>query len=429
MNKTFKLFSIMLLVLALAVTTIQATSANYEIKQIDVDGITVIPGTSKVEVERGETVSVEVWLLGLTGADVDDAKVKAWIGGYEYDDIEDITTMFSIEDGITYRKVLTLEIPEDIDADDSYTLHVEVFDGDDSYDEEFDVKVTEKRHFLNLVDVIFTPGLNVEAGKTVFSSVRVENLGAKKEDDIKVTMSVPELGLSTRTYIDELVALEDYDDEETSASSEQLFVRIPENVKSGQYELIIEVSYNRGHDAFKRSYVLNVDGREVSPGQEAEAVISIDTTSQNIAQGEGAVYKLSFANLGSQAQVYSLEVSGTSTWATARVDPASITVMPNGASEMFVFVSANEEADLGTHFLTVTIKAGDEVVKQLNLKAEVTGNDDSDNFYNVRKGLEVGFLVLLVILVILGLVLAGKKLGNSGKEEFGEPGSNDKSYY
>jgi len=443
MNKQLKFLSIVMLFVALVMTTVNTVSASatdYQIERVDVDGTNAwnigSGAVDSIEFERGETISVEVWVRALTN-DANDLKVSAEINGYEYDDIEDVTKPFDIEGADTVkRKVLTLKIPEDIGFDnensDSFTLRVRASTKNDDDEANVDLVLSKQRDSLNLIDVIFNPSLSVEAGKTLFSSVRLENLGAKKQEDIKVTMSIPELGLSTRTYIDELVSAEDdnNDDEETSASTEQLFLKMPENVKSGVYELVIDVDYNRGHDSFSKSYNLNVRGQEVSPEQEAEAVISIDTTSQNIEKGEGAVYKLSFANLGSKAQTYSVGVTGTGSWGTARVDPSSILVLPNGAGEMYVFVSANENADLGTHFFTVTINAGDQAIKQINLKAEVTGASAQPSDYsNIRKGLEIGFLVLLIILVILGLVLAGKKLGGNGKEEYGEPGTNEKSYY
>ena len=38
--------------------------------------------------------------------------------------------IFEIEAGVSYKKTLRLEIPDDMDANDDYTLYVEIYDDD-----------------------------------------------------------------------------------------------------------------------------------------------------------------------------------------------------------------------------------------------------------------------------------------------------------
>ena len=65
----------------------------------------------------------------------------------------------------------------------------------------------------------------------MLATVRVENKGQKDEDDVKVTVSIPALGLSATDYIDEV---EEDEEEET----EELFIRMPKCAEAGQYELL-----------------------------------------------------------------------------------------------------------------------------------------------------------------------------------------------
>ena len=77
---------------------------------------------------------------------------------------------------------------------------------------------------------------------------------------------------------------------------------------------------------------------------------------------------------------------------------------------------------------SVKVKADGEVVREVNLSANI----DKGDFGDVRKVLEVGFIVLAVLLVILGLIIAFTKLkGGDDEEPLGEEGgeSAGQTYY
>lgn len=436
--KAIKILSVLFLVFALltSAVNVRAEKTTFAITEVKVEGTSVFDGSDiELNVERGDSIAIEVWVLG-TGSDTDDAddnvRVKAEINGYEFGDIEAKTDIFSVKPGVTYKKTLRLNIPDDLDLESNlYTLHVEASSNDFSDETNNDIvlNVASKRHYLNIQDVIISPSTSVEAGKNIFAKVRLENLGDKKEEDIKIEMSIPELGLSTRTYIDELVPEEsdNNDDEETSMSSPEMYLKIPEDA-NGKYTLKFTVTYNRGHTTEEQTFDLLVKG-QARPSIPTSTV-SIDTTSQTIEAGKGAVYKLMFANLGDKPVTYSVDVAGVSGWGTTRVDPDTVTVLPDATADMFVFVAALENTKSGVQPFTLNIKQDGQVVKQLGLTANVQGVSTSaptDSYKNIRQGLEVGFIVLLIILVILGLILAARKMGGGSKESMEEPSS--KTYY
>jgi uncharacterized membrane protein len=435
MNAKFSMLSVMaFLLIALVATNVSAHTDPYEVTRIEVDD-TPITDTTIVHVERGETMAVEVWVQGAEDLthEIDDVRVEAEIFGYEFGTVEDVSEIFTIQPGVSYRKVLRLPVPIDIDPDEDYTLRIRVSDRENSIREEAVLRIKEVRHSLNIFDVIFNPGLDVRAGETLFSVVRIENLGEKKEEDIKVTMSIPELGLRNSVFIDELVtevqerAHPSDDDEEDSASSDELFLRVPKNAE-GEYSLVITVDYNRGHSVQEEVFSLFVlsDEDVDSTETETEAVISLDTSRQAVMQGEGAVYKFMVANLGNSASTYSLDVSNLD-FGTSRVDPQTVTVGSDQTGELFLFVSADEDAPLGTQFFIVSVREGSSTVKTVSLELDVEEQEDVvDPWSNVRRGLEVGFFILLIILVVLGLIIAAKRLG--GREESSEEGT-EQSYY
>ncbi|MBS3143833.1 hypothetical protein J4446_03095 [Candidatus Woesearchaeota archaeon] len=383
----------------------------FKIVDVDIDG-TDMSDVNTLYVERGETLNIRVEvqtssLIKDVDYTVDDVRVKADIAGYEYDDIEDTTEMFDMEGGVRYVKNLKLSIPEDIDASENYKLRVRVYSQDYEIDISYELRVKSQRHLLNIQDVIFTPGLVLNTNQPLFTTVRVENMGDNKEEDVRVEVSVPELGRSGITYIDELVSVEN-DDEETSASSDTIYMDL-RGAKSGIYELFVKVEYNRGHDEVTKSYQLVIDGATVASGfivESAEKSISSES-------GQGIVYKIDIANMGSDAKSFTAEVSGLN-WGNYRVDPTPVVVQAGSNGEMFIYVSPNEDV-IGQNTFTVNVKEGSNVVKTINFEANIS--KEKSEWSNVLTGLEIGFVVLLIILVILGIILAVTRMNKKEDEE------------
>ena len=103
-------------------------STPFWIEKVEVNGMQVDEFGSPVYAERGKTLPVVVYLQGTK--DSYDTRVEAWIGGYEYDEIEAKTDIFNVINGVKDRKVLLLDLPDDMEASDNYTLNIEVSNDD-----------------------------------------------------------------------------------------------------------------------------------------------------------------------------------------------------------------------------------------------------------------------------------------------------------
>ena len=303
-------------------------------------------------------------------------------------------------------------MPNDLDADNNgnserYTLNVEAFDKDHSERRSFELKVDEKRHDLRVLDVIFRPGTTVNANDMLFTTVRVENMGDRTEKDVLVKVSIPELGFEARDYIDELVPHDTDNDDAEKSDDIDLFGRIPRNAESGEYNVVVELVYDRGHQTVKEEFTLNVDGKDAV---NTNSIVSVDSMSKEAETGESIAFKVMIANFGNEKATYSAEVLGVGTWGSASVDPAFVSINAGETGELLVRVTPTVAGD---NSFTVKVKANDQVVKELNLRADVEGG-----FGDVRKGLEIGFAVLAILLVVLGLIIAFTKLrGGSDDEE------------
>ena len=424
--KMFSALALMLLTLVVGSVAVFAASPDYDIQSVKVNNVDLAGAT--FDVERGEVLNLEILVRGINT--VDDVRVKAEIDGYEHGDIEDRTSLFEIEAGRLYKKTLNLVIPNDIDASEVYTLRVEVSDDDNEEEFNINLHIDEQRHNLGIFDVIVTPNGKVSAGRPIFVDTRIENLGSMKEEDVKVTVSIPELGVTASGYIDELVTeiAEDNgtsDDDEESSQSVNLALRIPEDALSGNYNVKVDVEFNRGNDIISTTESVSIEGVEVD---EDEAVVSIDTTSKDVRYGEESTYKLMIANLGDERAVYSVEVDGEDLWANSRVEPSFVTVDPDSTAEVKVYLTAMKDASAGSHAFVVKVSEGKTLVREIALNGNVI---QSSVWGGIRQALTVIFVVLVVLLVVLGVVIAFKKMSSDGfDEETTEPTiSEGQTYY
>ncbi|RME54997.1 hypothetical protein D6777_01975 [Candidatus Woesearchaeota archaeon] len=424
MRTNLKLLSLLVLLLVAVVPSAMA-APTFVFDKVEVNGDAVdLSNPETVAVERGTTLDLRVQLhVENASDDVDDLRLRAWIGGYEYDLLEDMTSVFKLSASESRKtKTLSIELPEDLEGDD-YTLHVEVLNHNVKLEVPLSVEVERTRHKLSVQDVLVSPS-NAEAGKPVFVTVRLENLGDKVEEDVKVEVSM--LGVSAATYVDELNNKEDnennYNDEEqTSRSTKALMLRLPEDVETGDYDLNVKVTYNRGYSVLEETRTVHVDGKEEQAPEETsalKAVVSVDTTAQTVEQGEETVYKLNFVNLGKETQLFSANVVGSQLWADARLEPSFVSVPPGMTGEMKVYLKAHSDAEAGNHLFTLQLLAGENLVKELPLGARVVEKEQptpaagaavADGLLSAST-LKLGFVGLVVLLVIVGLVVALRKL-------------------
>ncbi len=399
---------------------VSSTRADFRIDSVKVNDLEM-SGSTPVYVQRGTVVPVEVQFMG-TNKDAYDTRIRVYIGGYEYGDVQAASDIFEVIPGVRDSRTLRLNVPYDLESSDTYTLNVEMYDDDNSIRKTFKLRVEETRNLVSVFDVSFNPSDNVQAGTPLFATVRVENLGDNIEDTVKVTLSIPALNLQTSQYVDRLVTQQDLNSDDsgsrrTAASTNELALVLPENTPEGDYQVVVRTEYNRLHDFKEKTYVIHVKGTAAAVVQPVTNPLSInvDTTAQKVVSGQGAQYKFSVSNMGQNPSTLSFEVLGASDWAAFRVDPQSVTVPANSAKDVNVFVAPAENFE-GAKTFTVRVKdANNNVVAEKTLSLEVANNASQAD--TLKKVLAVGFVVLLGILVLLGIVLVIKKLTQDSEDK------------
>jgi hypothetical protein len=424
-----------LMLLLIALVAMASVNAQIVIDEVEIDDDEVSEtSTTAVNLERGEEWEVKVHISLEDNADgvddsLDEIEIEVELTGYDGEDIRDTEYVDEVTEGSSYTERLTLSLPNDMDQQEDYTLRVYVCPRSGSCTTaSYELEIEAQEHDFEIKDVDFSPGLDIEAGRALLTTVRVENFGDEDDTDgVKIEVDIPELGLSASDYIDEV-------DEDDSTSSEELYIRIPSSTSAGDYDVDVCVTYDDGDEQECESYTLTVIADEEESDDEEEAVasktvITVGPEEQDMVAGQGgAVYPITLSNAAGEAKTYVISVSGYDSWGSVRLDPSNVVVLDEGETQtVYLFVSADEDAS-GTHTFSVTVDAGSETLKQMLLVANVEGGEAQEtadgSWDSVKKGLEVGLIVLVILLVILGLIIVVNKLRQDDDED-----EESKTYY
>ena len=416
MNK--KIFGAILFLIGLLVSSaVSALPVTIETVKVDGDALSTTD-LNRVK-ERGDLVDVKVLLS--SSEDLNDVEVDVFVPGYEHGTLSDNEYLDMKKDS-TYTKSFSLRLPDRMEKD-NYDLKVLVTarGTNDELIQSYKLSVDPKRHSVVIKDVITSPEDSVVSGRSLLATVRVKNVGNKDEDDIKVTVSIPELGVSASDYIDELKS-------DKSTSSEELYLRVPDCAKAGEYTLKAVVSYDDGDESAVENIPLTVVESEtceaVAPSVEGKTTITYSAESQSLVQGAaGAVYPITLTNEGTSTKTYTLSLEGVE-WAATRISPSQVISLKGGETKTaYLYVSANEDAAVGSRVFAVSVsdQAGN-VLKQLTLNANVDAG--KADLSGARRALEVALVALIVVLVIIGLVVAFTKVKGRGEE-----GESGQTYY
>ena len=411
-----------LLVAVLAMASVSAQIVSIDEVKVNGDALSTI---SVLNLERGGSIDVKVIFTVLVDTIEDNAELEVRLSGYEDGPIVAYEFLDELNLGSTYVERVTLDLPEDMDQGPSefYTLRVRVLpQSGDAVTIEHEFEIEAQEHSVIIKDVVFAPGQTVEAGRALLTTVRLENLGDEDEDDgVKVQVAIPELGLQAVDYIDEV-------DEDDQTTSEELYVRIPSTVAAGDYDAVVTVWYDDLDEKVSQTYSIEVVNNAqaavgpVAPQEPSKTVITVGPENQQVSAGQGgAVYPVTLTNAAGEAKTYVVNVDGFQAWGTARVDPSNVLVVAPGETKAaYIFVSANEGV-AGQQPFTVEVTSNGESLRELVLMANVVspapGVEAATGWESVKRGLEVGLFILVILVLILGLIIAVNKLKSNGAEE------------
>src|SRR3989338_2926295 len=189
------------------VSALDTTNVMVDSVRVNGDYITLDPATGNatetLAVEEGQTLEIRLGLQSTTGTT--DVEVDAKISGFEYSDevsLSDSTPLFDVAMGTTKYVNLQVEVPRELDAD-NYWLRLRVLDQNSAAVMwNIPLQIESARNGLDIADVSFSPSTTVKAGRSLLATVLLQNNGERNQNDVKVTVAIPELGVSAVEYVD-----------------------------------------------------------------------------------------------------------------------------------------------------------------------------------------------------------------------------------
>ncbi len=367
-------------------------------------------------IERGSTLPIKVAFS--SNIDLEEVKVHAWMSGY-HDEIESKTSSFDVFEGNEYVKRLNLEIPSDLDARDTYTLHVKLEQQQDLSGIE-EAKITmDVQRASNLLEIL-SMGVyststystyNFEVGDNIFIDVVVKNRGNYEAEDVYVRASINELGIERTVYLGDLEPYDDNDDED--AKQITVIIPLPKETGEGTYTIEIRAYNNEASDtAFS---IIKVKAEIPSDVVEGKVEITPQITSNEIERGKGAVYTIIVANFGSTTENFIIETVGTEGWATTQITPSAFSLSAGQSKLVNVYIAVNEGAITAEHVFSVKVKYGSEV-KQYNLVANISGEEEQQT--TLKTVLMAISIALAAVIVVLLIVLITRKQAKTEEESY-----------
>ena len=395
-----KLTLIALITLAL-VSAVFAAQIPASIERVELDDNELRFGSvNRLDVERGKQVEVEVRLS--SAQNLKNVEVEASIKGFEHnvdERIDDVTPPFDMDANVSYVKRLQITVPDDVD-EDNYQLRITVADRDNGLlSQDFGLKIDVPRHSLQIEDLILSPGQSVKAGSSLLASVRLENKGEKDEEDVKVTVSIPDLGVSASDFIDEI---ENDDDEE---ETEELFLRLPRCAKPGTYSARIDVEFDEGHRKISETRPVTVlENEQCARDNDPQLTVSLGSNFESVNAGGSVVFPLTLVNTGRTSRSFTLSSTGAG-FASVQILPQSTVVLESGRAQTFQVSVQSNSNDAGTKQLVVQVRSNGNSLADIPLSVNVAAAR-----WSLRRMLELSMLGLLVLLVLVGLVIGLTKM-------------------
>ena len=429
--KKMKILAVMfgLMLMAVMATTAFAENIPLRVESVEVDGFELSPNQDNVRnLERGEEFDVKVFLKANSRIapedEITDVQVFAFISGYEFsgsESMSDETRAFDLEAGHAIVKTLTLMLPERAD-EGNYRLRVVVADRNrETIVNNYRIKIEPTDTEVVIKDFDINPETEVVAGKAIMATVRIKNLGDSEENDVKIRVRIPGLGVSsTSDFIDDL-------EDDESATSEEFYLKTSRCAKPGIYEVIAEVTFDEGDETVTAKKTIavtkgtcDVGGAQLQkPGR---TIIAYSTESQSLTGGMEVMYPITITNSGTSTKVFMLSVDSVD-WANFRVSGSNlVSVQPSMTQTVFVSATARADATPGERVFTVSVKdSTGKVLKNLALRADVAGSVTGNNVAmpGLRNVLTAVLVVIVAILVIVGLVLAFRRVrgGSEGESQ------------
>jgi len=433
------------------------------VTEIDVDGDDLEFGNNlrpnTIRVDRGDELEVEVSLWNAMDFDIEDAIMKVYFWYEDSDeegvedmeevdlragDVESFSFRLSLPEDLPHKNLLLKVLIYDEDGDIAlFGIKEEALENKNSID---DLEIEDliliagipltvqsrEKEMIEVEDILLHPESRVQAGDLLTLQVRLKNIGEKDLDDVKVIAKIRNLeGAMDSIYVledDDGVAVP-YDDD---ALTEPLSFYIDPCAKGQDYTLEVYAEFDDG-DERSESATKSITIVESESSQCKDKVTAEETTvnimggTQILSASQKTAFPVIIENNADTSKAYTVSAEAMGDWADeVTVDETSVVLESGETKTVLVYATAKSGAQ-GKQALSIKVKGSDdEVIKQQTLEVSITGSSEGfTDKISFRRVLEVGLIVLVILLVLLGLIIGFNKL----KEDEEDLEEEDKSYY
>ena len=368
-------------------STDYCTADNNGELEVTIEDITVRRGFSDNDNEWYplDEVEVEVQVSNDGNEDIDNIELQWCL--YDLDNkecvMDDEENDFDLKDGNdeTITIAFTLD-PNDLDSSvTNYEFHVRAtgevnggtYDGDstcNSDKEDVDVIIGNDFVVLSNIEVPETVQCNVE----FVVNAETWNVGDSDQDDVSVTIENSQLGILEDVLVGDINA---FDKEDLNAR-----IQLPSNVKDGSYSLTFKVfdeddDIYESEDDEESEFSKSITVQGCGTTQDKSKALIEATLEEGGEAGKNLIIKATVTNTGNEEETFIISLSGYESWATALVDPMSLTVLPGSTKDVRLALNAKSDADAGNKIkdaINKSLSIGRHPVKNIYLKENCIEN-------------------------------------------------------
>ncbi|MBI2498880.1 putative S-layer protein [Candidatus Woesearchaeota archaeon] len=376
------------------------------------------------EFAPGETIDIQVNVGNDFDKNIKDIVVKAFLYDVDEDDkVEEVESdPEDIDEGDDKDFDLSLEVPEDITADDEFILFVKGFEdgNEDEHCAESQVSVDIQREKHDVIipknGVQVQPTTTVRQGESFDVSVKALNVGESDEDGVTVKINIPELGISETSP--QPFDLEDGESDDNEQIVRFSNLKVPNDAKIKTYSIEATVTFDDG-DATNTGFgeVTVIEG-EQSVVTEPIDVLNVQSATETTTNTFDV--RAILTNDLEESVVYTVE--GSASWANL-VNPQIISLR-EGESKPIQFTFVGKEGlEAGSYSGNLIVKdnkgtiveSDSFTVAATGVKKDTTGITGFTVFEGIS-GSTVLFVIGDIVLVIIAIFFI-KMIFSSGKRK------------
>ncbi len=381
--------------------------------------ITITPGK--------KNLGVNVRITSLEN--IQKAHVDAVLAFENGDVVSDATSVFDIAKDVTRVQGLQLPLVSSFEQN-NFKLKIRVVNADgDSIEKIYGLKISQQKFPFVVTSIALNPDNSIDAGKNLIATFSFKNSGVVPLEGIIAKVSIPELGISSIKYVDQLK------DSSSPEVRSDFILKIPDNAQTGTYTVRGEIVSQFSGESEVREIPISVRGTDEQPIQNLndKLIISIGVAKQDVYEDREVSYPITLANQGPLANRYTLMLDGAG-WANLRLaEPNTFVLKPKESKTINIYASSKGTSS-GEQIFLVSVKSGDTILKQVPLKGNAANSGKGTLGEILKNILEFTLIAATIFLVAFGLFFGVRKYMQKGNGEpteqyIGDAADDVEAYY